>query len=81
MSAAQASACMKTAETVILLKGLSGAPQGVIEWSTEVTGMFETSNNAGVVGMNDGICTVNEHVGISSIEHNWKYILEQLKKM
>ena len=25
--------------------------------------------------------TVNEHVGISSIEHNWKYILELLKNM
>jgi len=56
---AQASACMKAAETAILLKGLSGSPQGVTEWSTEVAGMFETSNNVGVVGMADGICTVN----------------------
>ena len=56
---AQASACMKVAETGILLKGLSGSPQGVTEWSTEVAGMFETSNNVGVVGMADGICTVN----------------------
>ena len=59
---AQTSDCMKVAETGLLLKGLSGAPQGVIEWSTEVAGMFETSNNAGVVGMADGICTVNYFV-------------------
>ena len=36
VDAAQASVCMKSAETAILLKGLSGAPQGVTEWSTEV---------------------------------------------
>ena len=59
---AQTSACMKAAETSLLLKGLSVAPQGVIEWSTEVEGMFETSNNVGVVGMADGICTVNYYV-------------------
>ena len=59
---AQASDCMKAAETGVLLKGLSGAPQGVIEWSTEVAGMFETSNNVGVVGMSNGICTVNYYV-------------------
>ena len=53
---------MKAAETNLLLKGLSVAPQGVIEWSTEVEGMFETSNNVGVVGMADGICTVNYYV-------------------
>ena len=59
---AQASACMKAAETSLLLKGLSGAPQGVTEWSTEVAGMFETSDNVGVVGMADGNCTVNYYV-------------------
>jgi dipeptidase D len=59
VESAQASACMKAAETGLLLKGLSGAPQGVTEWSTEVVGMFETSNNVGVVGMADGLCTVN----------------------
>ena len=59
---AQASACMKADETGILLKGLSGSPQGVIEWSTEVADMFETSNNVGVVGMADDICTVNYYV-------------------
>ena len=59
---AQASDCMKAAETGVLLKGLSGAPQGVIEWSTEVAGMFETSNNVGVVGMSNGICTANYYV-------------------
>ena len=79
---------MKAAETAILLKGLSGAPQGVIEWSTEVAGMFETSNNAGVVVMTDGLCTVNYYVrgfndekmdGVAvSIERAWKYMLELL---
>ena len=87
---------MKAAETSLLLKGLSGAPQGVIEWSTEVPGMFETSNNVGVVGMADGTCTVNyyvrgpnvsdahtinEHVEIGSVERAWEYILELLKNM
>ena len=62
VEAAQASDCMKAAETGLLLKGLSGAPQGVIEWSTEVAGMFETSNNVGVVGMAGGTCTVNYYV-------------------
>ena len=56
---AQASDCMKAAETGVLLKGLSGAPQGVIEWSAEVAGMFETSNNVGVVGMADGLSKHN----------------------
>jgi len=59
VEAAQASTCMKADETDILLEGLSGSPQGVIEWSTEVAGMFEISNNVGVVEMADGICTVN----------------------
>ena len=81
VEAAQASDCMKAAETGILLKGLSGAPQGVIECSTEVAGMFETSNNVGVVGMDDGTCTVNEHVEISSIDHAWTYLLELLRKI
>ena len=62
VEAAQESTCMKAAETAILLKGLSGAPQGVTEWSTEVAGMFETSDNVGVVGMADGNCTVNYYV-------------------
>jgi len=62
VEAAQASTCMKAAETGILLEGLSGAPQGVIEWSTEVAGMFEISNNVGVVGMANGVCTVNYYV-------------------
>jgi len=53
---------MKAAETSLLLKGLSDAPQGVTEWSTEVAGMFETSDNAGVIGMADGTCTVNYYV-------------------
>ena len=56
---AQAADCMKAAETSLLLKGMSGAPQGVIEWSTEVAGIFETSNNVVVVGMANGNCTVN----------------------
>ena len=56
---AQASACMKAAETGILLKGLSGSPQGVTEWSTEVAGMFETSNNVGVIGLADGLSKHN----------------------
>ena len=34
----------------------------VIDDSTEVAGMFETSNNAGVVSMSDDICTVNYYV-------------------
>ena len=58
----QTSACMKATETILLLKGLSGSPQGVIEWSTEVADMFEISNNVGVVGMAEGICTVNYYV-------------------
>jgi dipeptidase D len=62
VEAAQASTCMMADETDILLEGLSGAPQGVIEWSTEVAGMFETSNNVGVVGMANGNCTVNYYV-------------------
>ena len=50
---------MKAAETNLLLKGLSVAPQGVIEWSAEVAGMFETSNNVGVIGMADGLSKHN----------------------
>ena len=81
---------MKAAETSLLLKGLSGAPQGVIEWSTEAAGMFETSNFAVsypsmqifTFGPNvSDAHTINEHVEISSVERAWEYMLELLKNM
>ena len=81
---------MKAAETSLLLKGLSGAPQGVIEWSTEVPGMFETSNFAvsypSMLIFTFGPTvsdahTINEHVEISSVERAWEYMLELLKNI
>ena len=46
--------CIVEADTRAMIMGLSRAPQGVIEWSTTIDNMFETSNNVGAVKLKDG---------------------------
>lgn len=41
--------CMPVDVANILVKGLAASPQGVLEWSTVVEGIFELSNNIGIV--------------------------------
>ena len=43
--------CLTEADTKAIVAGISAAPQGVIEWSTTIDNMFETSNNIGVVSV------------------------------
>ena len=46
--------CIAEADTRAMIMGLSRAPQGVVEWSTTIDNMFETSNNVGAVSLKDG---------------------------
>lgn len=46
--------CIAEADTRAMIMGLSRAPQGVVEWSTTIDDMFETSNNVGAVSLKDG---------------------------
>ncbi len=41
--------CLPTEASDCLIGGLSASPQGVIEWSSVVEGIFELSNNIGIV--------------------------------
>ena len=41
--------CMPENVAEVIIKGIADSPQGVIEWSTKVQGIFELSNNIGVV--------------------------------
>jgi dipeptidase D len=53
------SQCLSTAHSTLVANGLADAPQGVTEWSTTVSGMFEASNNVGVIALTDGQLKVN----------------------
>lgn len=45
---------LTAADTRAIFAGLSKAPYGVVEWSTTIDNMFETSNNIGVVSLDNG---------------------------
>ena len=52
--------CIPKAAADLLIKGLSASPQGVLEWSKVVEGIFEVSNNIGVVLTEENGWTVSE---------------------
>ncbi|MBO4800595.1 MAG: beta-Ala-His dipeptidase [Bacteroidaceae bacterium] len=62
VAATETETCLTAAATAILLEGLATAPQGVMEWSTQVENMFETSNNVGLIDMNDHECAISYYV-------------------
>ena len=49
--------CLDVAQSKTIIEGLAKAPQDVIEWSWEVNGAFETSDNVGWVAIQDGVFT------------------------
>lgn len=54
--------------STLIANGLANAPQGVTEWSTTVSGMFDASNNVGVIALTDGKLQVNHYVRAFSAE-------------
>lgn len=51
--------CLSVADTKTIVSGIATAPQGVIAWSQTVSGMFELSNNLGIVALTDGSFKAN----------------------
>lgn len=52
--------CIPKEYSDLLIKGISTSPQGVLEWNKVVDGVFELSNNIGVVNTDDNGWSVIE---------------------
>lgn len=50
---------LSAAHSVLVATGIADAPQGVIEWHSTISDMFEVSNNVGVITFDDGQLTVS----------------------
>jgi len=47
--------CYNNTQSITVINGLANAPQDIIEWSWEVNGAFETSNNIGLISVDDNV--------------------------